>query len=405
MSPGAAPLSEFDSPAAAVAAMLELIGPVGSERVPLGEATGRVLAEAIRADRPSPAVDVSAMDGYALRLASLVPGRLRVAADVAIGREPPPWPPASVLRIVTGAAVPEGAYAVVKREDVEEHGDAITLTGAAISAINPGSNIRRRGENCGSGEMVAPAGREVDAPIIGAAATFGCSGLSVSRRVRVGVLVTGDEVVDPSETPTPWQIRDSNGSAVMSLLGRVGWMEVAAARRSADEPGLLRRAVAGLLESSDAIVLTGGVSMGPKDFVPGILAELGARIVFHRVPQRPGKPVLGGVFPGGRPVMALPGNPVSVMVTARRMAAPVLARLAGLTRAMPPGLVRVTNADRKRLHLWWHRPVRIVEPGVAELVAGMGSGDVVSAAASDGFVEIPPEQSGEGPWPFYSWRI
>jgi molybdenum cofactor synthesis domain-containing protein len=192
---------------------------------------------------------------------------------------------------------------------------------------------------------------------------------------------------------------------VGAILGRPGWLHVAAARRVADDPGLLHEAVSRLLHSCDAIVMTGGVSMGPKDFVPGVLTELGARVVFHRLPQRPGKPVLGAVFPGGRPVLALPGNPVSVMVTARRMAVPILARLAGLGREIPPGQVRLANADDKRLHLWWHRPVRITGSGLAELAPGMGSGDVASAARSDGFVEVPPGQAGEGPWPYYSWRI
>lgn len=404
MSPPAGEEAGFDSPAAAVAALAALLSPVGTERVTLAGAAGRVLAEEVRADRPSPAADVSAMDGYAVRLASLVPGRHRVAGEIAIGRQPPAWPTEGVLRIVTGAPVPEGAYAVVKREDVEEHGDAISLPGAAIVGLNPGSNIRRRGENCREGDVVVPAGREIDAPAAGALASFGYPTPLVFRQVKVGVLVTGDEVIEASASPSPWQIRDSNGAAVAAILGRAAWLDVVAAGRAADEPGILREAVS-RLASCDAIVMTGGVSMGPKDFVPGVLADLGAKVVFHRIPQRPGKPVLGAVLPGGRPVLALPGNPVSVMVTARRMAAPILARLAGLSRGDPPALVRLANADRKRLHLWWHRPVRITEPGVAELVAGMGSGDVASAAASDGFVEIPPEQAGEGPWPYYTWRI
>jgi molybdopterin molybdotransferase len=310
-----------------------------------------------------------------------------------------------VLRIVTGAPVPGDAYAVVKREDVDEHDGAITLLAGVTTEIKPGANIRRRGENCRAGDAIVPAGKEIDAPVMGAGATFGCARLRVYRRLRVGVLVTGDEVIEPSATPSPWQIRDSNGPAIAALLGRARWIEIVQRARAVDEPEVLREAVSRLLGGCDAIVVTGGVSMGPRDFVPGVLAELGARIVFHRVPQRPGKPVLGGVFPGGRPVLALPGNPVSVMVTARRMAVPVLAHQAGLIGAAPAPLVRLANPDSKQLALWWHRPVRIAEPGVAELVAGMGSGDVASAALSDGFIEIPPEQSGGGPWPYYPWHL
>src|SRR5690606_37122803 len=157
--------------------------------------------------------------------------------------------------------------------------------------------------------------------------------------------------------------------------------------------------------TADLVFITGGVSMGDRDYVPRALQDLGARTIFHKLPQRPGKPVLAAVFPGGVPVMALPGNPVSVPVTARRIGVPVPRRLAGFQapKDVPP-LVTLAPADTRTIDLWWHRPVQVTGPNRATLIANMGSGDVAGVAASDGFVEVPPGQSGAGPWPYFCWR-
>jgi len=153
------------------------------------------------------------------------------------------------------------------------------------------------------------------------------------------------------------------------------------------------------------VLLTGGVSAGQYDFVPGVVAALGAKTVFHRLPLRPGGPILGAVGPDGQAILGLPGNPVSVLVTARRLARTVLRHLAGFACAScPVPVVRVTNDDGRTLNLWWYRLVRLTGPGVAELVPAQGSGDVVALARSDGFVEIPPNASGAGPWPYYGWE-
>lgn len=407
MSPTGGGAGSFVSPAAAVHALAERAARAGTERLPLAHAAGRVLAEPLKADRPSPAADVSAMDGYAVRLSGLSPGRRPVAAEAMIGREPPALDEtaAGVVRIVTGAPVPPGADAVIKREDVRELGEAIEIGEATIAAAHPGLNIRRRGENIAAGDEVVGAGRAIDAAVAGALACFGVAEPLVFRRVRVGVLVTGDELLGPGETPSPWRLRDSNGPALAALLGPCAWAEVVGPRRAPDEPEAVRSAAAALLAECDALLVTGGVSMGDRDFVPRALEEAGAEILFHKLPQRPGKPVLGAVTRDGKPVLALPGNPVSVLVTARRMACPVLARVAGLADPPAPSLVTVEGGSTKRLDLWWHRPVKVTGPGRARLVEGMGSGDLVSAARGDGFVELPPGETGPGPWPFYPWTI
>jgi molybdopterin molybdotransferase len=143
--------------------------------------------------------------------------------------------------------------------------------------------------------------------------------------------------------------------------------------------------------------------MGDRDFVPRVLRDLGATVVFHRVPQRPGRPVLGAVMPEGKPVLGLPGNPLSVMVTCRRMVVPVLGRAAGLSAESARPAVRLVGTNGKTADLWWHRPVRLVGTGEAELAETASSGDVAGAAGSDGFVEVPPGATGEGPWAYYAW--
>lgn len=373
-------------------------------RVPLALAGGRVLAQSLVADRRSPAVDISAMDGYAVSTTSLKSGRVAITGDVCIGKEPAPLPPGGVSRIVTGAPIPPGADAVIKREDVAEEAVAIVIPPAVRKSLRPGACIRKAGENIEAGGGVIDVGREIDAPVAAALGAFGYRNPIVFDRVRVAILVTGDELVAPEASPTVWEVRDSNAPALLALLSSRPWLEVVPARHARDDPKALHDHIKALLDDADALVVSGGASMGDRDFVPGALADVGAEILFRGVSQRPGKPVLGAVTADGKPVLALPGNPVSVMVTARRMLMPVLARLAGL-RVPPPQVVTLTEPDDQQLGMWWHRPVTLTGPGTASLVPGRGSGDVVSAARSDGFVEVPPGRAGPGPWAYYGWRL
>lgn len=394
-----------DSPASAVAALFAAVRPLGepeTESVSLEQAAGRVLAQDVAADRPSPAVDVSSMDGYAVRLADAVHGTLPIAAEVRIGHEPPPLPPGACVRIVTGGAVPAGTDAVVKREDVHELGWNIEVPATTLDRLRHGENIRRRGENLAAGALAVQRGTPLTPAVAAALATFGVTHPTVYRPLSVHVVNTGDELVPPDETPTPWKLRDSNGPALTALLSRQAFLRVRTFRVRDDE-GALRERVAQSLRECDAILLTGGVSMGHRDFVTGVLGDSGVRTLFHGVPQRPGKPVLAGLSEKGRPVLGLPGNPVSVMVTARRMALPVLRRCAGAERDAAAPMVRLTNPDGKTIPLWWHRLVRLSGSGDAELVDTHGSGDLVSAARADGFVEVPPNRDAAGEWPFFAW--
>jgi molybdopterin molybdotransferase len=343
------------------------------------------------------------MDGYAVRISELSGGSLAVTGEIAIGKAPPAMPVGAALTIVTGAPVPEGCDAVIKREDVTESPGRIGFGAGVVASVKDGQNIRRRGENLDAGALVCGGGRLVTPALAGSLATFGMANPEVFTKVRVGVVITGDEVVDPGETPDEWSLRDSHGSVLGSMLSSSAWIERGPMTRAKDDAESIYVAAKEALDSCDALILTGGVSMGDHDHVPDVVRRMGAEVVFHRLPQRPGKPALGAVRGDGKPVFGLPGNPLSVLVTARRLVMPALARRTGMPGLMAPTLVRVTNGDAKTLGMWWHRLVRVTGDGEAELVVSRGSGDVPSAAVSDGFVEVPPGGSGDGPWLFYGW--
>jgi molybdopterin molybdotransferase len=415
----------FDSPGAAVAGMLARLGtdPMrrGVESCSVADSRGRILAEAITADRDSPPFDYAAMDGYAVRLAEISGGGvLQVTGEARIGAEPPALAGRGIVRIVTGAAIPTGAEAVIKREDVVEHADpsrgnavaSITIPGGAAARVRPGDNIRRRAENAGAGEALVEPGTALSAAALGTLAAAGCTSPRVYARIRIAIITTGDELVPAEHAPTQFQIRNSNGPAVQSLIGTYPWIDASSFIHVGDDgarlAGVLRDGIAG----ADAVILTGGVSMGHRDPVRGAAEAAGADVVFHGLPQRPGKPMLGAVASGagGRlvPVFGLPGNPVSAMVTGARIVIPVLAAFAGAMRWPAPPRVSLCNPDGKSLELWWHRLVRLNEMGGAELVDARGSGDIIAAGRSDGFIEVDPAAAGQaaalsGLYPFYAW--
>lgn len=159
------------------------------------------------------------------------------------------------------------------------------------------------------------------------------------------------------------------------------------------------------MKSHDAVLLTGGVSMGDHDYVPQVVRELGGEVVFHRLPLRPGKPIFGAAA-DGKLLLGLPGNPVSATINAIRFAAPLVDRIAGRTDWLRcPPRVRLHEPGEKTLPMHWLRPVRVRSDGSVELVTGKGSGDLVSLVQSDGFIAMPPDGRGAGPWPFYPWSL
>jgi len=395
---------QFSAPGEALAALLAQLRSVDVETIAWRDAAGRVLAQEIVADRDSPPCDVSAMDGYALRVADLRPEGTSVVGEVLIGQPSPPLPLGAALRIMTGGAVPSHAEAVIPREDVDEQPARIVLHQGVT--IGSGANIRRQGENLREGQIVITAGRPIDAAVLAAATTFGLARIQVHRKLRVAVIVTGSEVRPVEAAVQPWELRDSNGPGLRALLQGSAWLEPPYLYRARDDRDAIAQCLQQTLADADAVILTGGVSQGDYDYVPDAVTAAGGKPVFHGLPIRPGRPILGAVGPRGQAIFGLPGNPVAVLTAARRLVVAALRRQAGDIRPdLPCAMVRVETDNAHRLQLWWYRPVRLIAHGVAELVPSLGSGDMVSAARSDGFIEVPPQQSACGPWPFWRWEI
>ena len=400
-------------PLSVAAALEQLLGttrePVGTEEIsmaaPAGLA-GRVLAAPVRLTADSPACDLSAMDGYAVRASEVAAGPRQVVGECRIGRPPLELAPGTALRIYTGCPLPTGADAVLR----VEHGvcqdgavriaDGITLT--------PGEDIWRQGENAERGEVVLDVGVQLTAASVSAAASVGAKRLLVYRRLRIVVITTGDELeygeADEGALP-PWRICDSNGPALAAMFGALPWGESVDRRHVVDTLDDLAEAIAGASAEADVVLLTGGVSKGAYDFVPKAVEQAGGQTLFHRISARPGHPTFAAVA-GSVPIIGLPGNPVAVLCVGRRLVSAVLRNKAGFVDA-DPAVPRVTLREwrDKPLGFTWWRPVRCVAEGEAELVPMRGSGDTYGPAMTDGFIEVPPGYEGVGPFPFYSWRV
>ncbi|QDT69199.1 Molybdopterin molybdenumtransferase [Planctomycetes bacterium MalM25] len=392
----------------ALADLLARIGPVGAEkRAPATDLLGgRVLSEPLRLDRDSPACDVSAMDGFAVRLAELREQPLPIRGECRIGQPPEPLPPGVVRRIYTGSPLPPAADTVVRLERGEVDQERLALLPEA--ELTEGADIRCGGENARAGDQVLAAGRQLTPAAIGALATIGPPSVEVFRPLRVAVLTTGDELVraeePPSELPS-WRLRDSNGPVLSSMFTPLPWVADVSREHAVDTLEALNEKLGKMAASADIVILTGGVSKGAYDFVPDAVRGLGGEIIFHRIAARPGQPMLGAMV-GVTPVLGLPGNPLSVLCTARRMVAPILRKRAGFDTPDPPAtMVKLEAWSGKPQKVAWWRPVERAAEGLVRLVPLRGSGDVCGPASSDGFIEAPPGSDGVGPYAFYPWTI
>jgi molybdopterin molybdotransferase len=303
--------------------------PLGRERVAIGEAAGRVLAATVTAAIDAPPADASAMDGYAVR-DSDVPGRLRIIGESFAGRGfESPLRPGTCVRIFTGAPVPEGADRVVIQEVVERQGDE------AVIAETPGPalHIRRRGSDFRAGDVLLDAGRRLDPRALVAAAGADQAEVETWRRPTLLVLGTGDELAPPGQArDRPGAIPESVSFGVAALAAAWGARSLGT-RRLGDDLESLERAAGDALDQADLVVVTGGASVGEKDFAKTMFEPHGLELVFSKVAIKPGKPVWLGRA-GGRLILGLPGNPTSAMVTARLLLVPLVAGLAGRTGAL-----------------------------------------------------------------------
>lgn len=407
MSPSLPQLPKLNHPDEAIQRMVGILKPITTEKIAQKDVFDRVLAAPLVADRPSPPLDVSAMDGFALRISDLQSGSITVSGVSQAGHRAPQLPPGCAVRIFTGAPVPSGADLVIKREDTIEQADSFVVR-VNKDQLKLGQNIRHRGENGKQGDVILESGTLVSTSAMVAVASFGARQIDVYRRLRVTIANTGDELVEPGEPCEPWRIRDSNGPLLESLLCPNRWLEIVDRIRLQDREEVVRQYLTESLKQSDAILLTGGVSMGDTDHVPNVLRSIGCEILFHKLPIRPGKPVLGAIGPKGQVILGLPGNPVSVAATAIRIALPVLRYLAGFRQSEPQSSpVLLHNPDGKSIPLHWYRPVQYLREQndssvVVQLTPNQGSGDIVALSHSDGFIEIAADQqTSQGPWKCY----
>jgi len=343
----------------AVSTVLDNIQRLESASVPLHDAVGMVLAEDAASDVDMPPFDKSAMDGFAVVAADLAdaPRALRVIEDIPAGTVPSKVVhPGQCARIMTGAPVPEGADTVVMVEDTEPGpaDDEVTL----LQPTAKGLNICWQGEDVKASDVVLPAGHAIRAAEVAVLAACGMAHVQVYRKPTVAVLSTGNEVVPIDETPEPGQIRDANSHYVAARLARLG-IEAVPLGIAPDEPEALKAALAKGMDC-DVLAVSGGVSMGDYDLVPGLLRELGTEVFFEKVAMQPGKPTVFGRR-GKTAVFGLPGNPVSVLVACELFLVPAVRTMMGFADVHPP------RRHAALLERTAHKPGRVAhKPGVLE---------------------------------------
>jgi len=322
------------------ARILAALHPTPAEIAALADAWGRVTAAPVVARLTQPPMDVSAMDGYALRAAD---GTLGAVLRM-IGSAPAGHPFAGtvgageIVRLFTGSVVPQGADTILLQEDATATGTEVRVN----EAVAAGRHIRRAGQDFAQGDQVMPAGRRLTARDIGLAAAANHPWLTVHRRPRVAILATGDEIAMPGEPIPTGGIVSSNSHALAALVRAAGGtpivLPVAADTREAVA------AVADSVAGMDMLVTTGGASVGDHDLVIDSLKTRGLKLDFWQIAMRPGKPLLFGTL-GSVAVLGLPGNPVSALVCSILFLLPALSRLCGLPAGPPPTVQAITGAD------------------------------------------------------------
>lgn len=363
------------------------------EAAPLAQACGRVLARDVASDVDLPPFEKSAMDGFAVRSADFA-GRERPVRLRRIGEARAGAPFAGQVgagecaEIATGSELPRGADAVVMVEKSRAEADRIALD----DDPRAGQNVCHRGEDLRTGEIVLRSGRRLGPVEASVLAAVGCEPVPVFAQPRLALFATGDELLPPTAKPGAGQIREGN-TFYLAARARAAGARVANAGVAPDDERALEQAFRAAFDASDAVMTTGGVSMGRYDLVAGVLERCGVEPVFHKVAIKPGKPVWFGMR-GRVPVFALPGNPVSCLVGFEVFVRPALAKMEGALDEVEPRLRRgrwtggPTAANRREQHL----PVRVVpgEDGVDRLepVKWRSSADIVGLTRADGLAVV-----------------
>ena len=398
------------SPAEATAAIAGHIAPLEAEPVPLTALAGAVLRESIVASRDQPPFDRVTMDGIAFSTRD-DRREFRIAGTQAAGARPMVLANSDAcFEVMTGAVVPTGCDCVVPVERIAIEDGMATLADDVVPSA--GMNIHPRGFDCRAGTSLLEPGMRLGPAEVAVIASTGLALAQASRQPRIVVISTGDELIEPGESVEAWQIYRSNAYGVFGSLQRHGYRQLAHDHLP-DDLETLRRRLREHLEQHDVLILSGGVSMGKFDYVPQVLTELGIGMVFHKIAQRPGKPMWFGVGTTpetqGRTVYALPGNPVSTLICLTRYVFPGLAAAMGETHNAPSVIALGESVDVK-VGLTLFLPVRESVDATGARKASprptRGSGDFTSLIGTDGFVELPPGPAvipAGSAVPFYRW--
>lgn len=364
------------------------LSPLPAIDCPIEQCAGRILREDVVADRPLPPFDRAMMDGYALRVADIAQvENFRVVAQAPAGAASQTLKDTlgSCIEIMTGAVVPAGADCVVPYEETETLADgSIQLT--MPDEQNSGDAIHPLGSDHSSGEALIRAGRKLGSREVAIAATCGYTSLQVSKLPSIAIVSTGDELVPVSDTPEAHQIRRSNDRSIETALALAGFPAQECVHLI-DEPVSATAALAKIIAENDIVLISGGISMGKKDFVPGALTDNGLTCQFHGVSQKPGKP-LGFWCHQSCAVFALPGNPLSTLTCLHEYVLPALQTASGGSKSQQH-TVTLTEPAKGTPRLTVFLPVSLRKNNQASPQPVNNSGDLVSILKSDGYIELP----------------
>ena len=370
--------------------ILEQSADYGIETVPFECSLGRVLAEDIKADRDLPPFNRVTMDGIAVSYNAIENGisTFRIKSVQAAGNEPVEISEQNeCVEIMTGAMIPGSTDTVIRYEDLELRAGLATLT---TNEIKKGQNIHYKGRDKKQDDVVATIGDLITPALIGIFASVGKTEVAVKKMPRVIIISSGDELVEVSEIPSPYQVRKSNSHTLRAALKQKG--VEADVLHITDDPSFIKETIANCLENYDVLLLSGGVSMGKFDHVPHAMEELGVQKLFHKVQQRPGKPFWFGRHTNGTVVFAFPGNPVASFMCLHRYFIPWVQQVTGHKPA--PAVFAVLNSRYSfELPLKCFLQVKLYRNELCQLMAkpveGNGSGDFANLADADAFLELP----------------
>lgn len=365
--------------------------PAVSEQCHLSQAAGRVLAQDVVATLDAPPADNSAMDGYAIRCADYAPGvALPVQQRCYAGQAPLPLAPGHATRLFTGSLIPAGADAVVMQEDCREADGRVEI----LSAPEPGRHIRRRGEDIAAGALLLAAGQRLGPGQIAVLAAQGIDKVSVFPVLKVGILTTGDELVEPGQPRGEQQIYNSNAAMLRALVAGMGAAPVHV-MHAADEPAPLQRALSTLVADCDLVLSVGGVSVGERDLVKPALEALGGKLDLWKVRMKPGKPVALAHI-ADKPVVCLPGNPVSAFAVFLLLVTPLVRAMQGRSDVLPmtvQAVLRTPLTHRDSREEFLRVQLRAGSDGALQAVPfdRQGSAVISSLPWADALARIPPE--------------